>query len=91
MTRSSAVAEVPPTSASRFWNRLLGAVAVGKAALGGAGAALAIAGAFHVAAAVTAQNWLHDVQKNYLDYVAIGGGVVGGTFSILSRMIWWSR
>ena len=87
MAQSTMSTNVPPEAAPRFWKRLLGAVAVGKAALGGAGLALAIAGAFNIAAAVTAQHWLHDVQKHYLDYVALGGGVVGGAIGIATRSL----
>jgi hypothetical protein len=60
-----------------FWSKLLLVVAIGKAAVGGAGGALAFAGALNIAGAVTAQHWLRDLDRHYLDYFAYTGGVAG--------------
>jgi hypothetical protein len=70
-----------------IWRRLLTLVAIGKASVGGAGAALAIAGAFNLAAAITAQHWLKDIEKHYLDYFALGGGIIGAVGGIFSRVL----
>jgi hypothetical protein len=68
------------------WKRFLMAIAVGKAAIGGAGLALAILGAYNVAAAISAADWLHGVQHAYaLDTFAAAGGVTGAIIKMVFK------
>ncbi|HEY8162122.1 MAG TPA: hypothetical protein VIF34_07630 [Methylocystis sp.] len=68
------------------WHRFLVVIAVCKAAVGGAGAALALLGAYNVAAAISAHEWLVQVQHAYtFDAFAVGGGVVGALLKIITR------
>ncbi len=68
------------------WQKFLMIIAVGKAAIGGAGLALAILGAYNIASAVSAHDWLHAVQQSYaFDAFAAVGGAVGATLKIILR------
>lgn len=68
------------------WQKFLMVVAVCKAAIGGAGLALAILGAYNVAAAIAAHDWLVSVQHAYtLDAFAVGGGVIGALVKIIAK------
>ncbi|HEY8064631.1 MAG TPA: hypothetical protein VIF40_07860 [Methylosinus sp.] len=68
------------------WQKFLMVVAICKAAIGGAGLALAILGAYNVAAAITAHDWIVSVQHAYtLDAFALGGGVIGAALKIFTR------
>lgn len=60
-----------------FWRKFLLVVAIGKAAIAGAGLTLALLGALDIAAAITAQHWIEHVQAN-MNAITAGGGVVGG-------------
>lgn len=51
-------------------------VAVGEAAVVGAGIGVALIGAMEIATAITAQRWLAEV-KNYTDYAPLVSGAVG--------------
>jgi len=65
------------------WRRVLQAIAVGQAAIGGAGLALAFLGAYNVAAAVSTSDWLHAVQHaSALDSFAAVGAVAGAVVKI---------
>jgi len=68
-----------------FWTLLLAVVALGKAAVLGASLALAVLGAFDIAFAATASHWLDVLQKEYLNYVAIGGGFIGAVIRAFMR------
>lgn len=71
-----------------FWRKVLLTVALGKAAIAGAGAGLAILGAFDIAAAVTAREWLNEVQHAYaLNLFAIGGGVTGAVGGLVKLIL----
>lgn len=67
-----------------FWKRFLVLVAIGKAAVAGAGVALAIMGALDIAVAISAKAWLTEFKPYYLDIAAIGGGAVGAVI----RTVW---
>jgi hypothetical protein len=60
-----------------FWTRFLVIVSFAKAAVGGAGLALALLGALDVAFAVTARDFLEHMKPHLIDYAAVGGGVLG--------------
>jgi hypothetical protein len=60
-----------------FWRRLMMSVAIGKAGVGGAGAALAVLGALNIAQAVSAQHWVNGFEDHYLHWFAAGGGALG--------------
>jgi hypothetical protein len=81
-------APVPPSKPVMpipiFWKRFLVLVAIGKAAVAGAGVALAILGAMDIAFALSAKAWLSELKPYYLDVAAIGGGVVGASI----RTVW---
>jgi hypothetical protein len=65
------------------WKIVMRAIAVGKAAIGGAGLALAILGAYYVAGVVSAHDYLSAGEYHYaLNAFAAGGGIVGALFSI---------
>ena len=68
-----------------FWKQFLFIVALGKAAIAGAGFALAALGAYDVAFAITASDVLHTVQKEYLNYFALGGGALGMALKIVLK------
>ena len=61
-----------------IWKDILFFVSIGKAAVAGAGLTLAVLGAFNIAFALSASTMLHEFQHQYLDYVTLGGGVIGG-------------
>ena len=56
-----------------FYQRI---VAIGEAAIAGAGIGVALIGAAEIATAVTAQQWLMEA-KHYIDYAPLVGSVVG--------------
>ncbi len=60
-----------------FWTRLLVFVSFAKAAIAGAGVMVAVLGALDIAFAVTAKDFLDQVRPHFLDFAAVGGGVVG--------------
>lgn len=66
------------------WRRALLAVTVGKAAVTGAGLALAALGAMNIATAATAHHWLTQFEHEHLNMVAWGGGIAGG----VARIVW---
>ncbi|MEH3118280.1 MAG: hypothetical protein PGN25_12010 [Methylorubrum populi] len=66
--------QVPAT-----WRTFLTIVTIGKGALAGAGAAIALLGLYDVAAAAAAQEWLRQLKPQYIDYVTAGGGLVGAS------------
>ena len=73
---------MPPVT----WQKFLMFIAIGKAAIGGAGAGLAILGAYNVAAAISATDWIHAVQHAYaFDSIAVVGGIVGAVTKILFK------
>lgn len=61
-----------------FWRRFLCTVAIGKAAVAGASLALALLGVLGMASAITAHDAILEFQKEYVNYFAAAGGVVGG-------------
>jgi hypothetical protein len=68
------------------WQTFFKVAAVCKAAIGGAGLALALLGAWNVAAAVSAHDWLTSVQHTYaLDAFAATGGVLGAAVKLIFR------
>ena len=71
-----------------FWKRLLMVVGLAKAAVAGAGLALAILGAFDIAAAITARDLIAELKPHYLDFAAVGGGVIG--IAVRSATSWVS-
>lgn len=77
MVRSISVHPQSDIQFPMFWRNFLTFVAIGKSAVAGAGLALAALGALDIASAASASEWLHEVQKNYLNYAAIGGGITG--------------
>lgn len=64
----------------RLWRRLMMFVAVGKAAVAGAGLTLAGLGALNIAFAIAAHQWVIDFQHQYIDY-ATGGGAAAGVLA----------
>lgn len=60
-----------------FWSWFLIIVGIGKAAIAGAGVALAALGALDIAFAITARDFLHGLKPYYLDIAAAGGGIIG--------------
>jgi hypothetical protein len=75
-----------PMKIPAFWRKFLLAVAIGKAAIAGAGLALAGLGALDIAAAITAQEWLNAAQAQ-ITLITAGGGIVGGiTGWVLNRL-----
>lgn len=61
-------------------------VTVGKGAIVGAGAVLALLGALDIAFAIAAQDFLRALKPHYLDLATLGGGVIGAVVSaILNR------
>lgn len=61
-------------------------LALGKAAVAGAAAGLAVLGAFDVASAISAKEWLTAVQHAYaFDAFAATGGAVGFVWKLLVR------
>jgi hypothetical protein len=60
-----------------FWTRLLMFVSLAKAAIAGAGLAVAVLGALDIAFAVTARDFLEHIRPHFLDFAALGGGVIG--------------
>lgn len=60
------------------WRTFLTVVTICKGSLAGAGAAIALLGLYDVAAAATAQEWLHQLKPAYIDVATAGGGIVGG-------------
>lgn len=69
-----------------FWHTFLMIVAVGKAAIAGAGVALALLGALDIAAAITAQQWMQTVQDQ-INVITAVGGVAGGFLGwLLNRL-----
>ncbi|MCK1742226.1 hypothetical protein IVA80_15480 [Bradyrhizobium sp. 139] len=60
-----------------FWTRFLIFVSFAKAAVAGAGLALAALGALDVAFAITARDFLDHMRPHVLDYAAISGGILG--------------
>jgi hypothetical protein len=51
-------------------------VAIGEAAVAGAGVGVALIGAMEIATAITAQQWLAEA-KHYIDYAPLVGSAVG--------------
>ncbi len=68
---------------NNMWRNILLTIAVGKAAVAGAGLALALLGVLGVASAIGAHDTLVAFQKEYFDWVAFGGGVVGAGAKII--------
>src|SRR4051812_6158775 len=65
-------------------------VAIGEAAVVGAGVGVALIGALEIATAITAPLWLTEA-KNYIDYAPLVGGAVGaivGEWRIAWRRRW---
>jgi hypothetical protein len=60
-----------------FWTRFLAIVSLAKAAVAGAGLALAALGALDIAFAITARDFLEHIRPHILDYAAVGGGILG--------------
>ncbi|WP_453951825.1 hypothetical protein [Bradyrhizobium sp. USDA 377] len=60
-----------------FWARFLVFVSLAKAAIAGAGVAVAVLGALDIAFAATAREFLDQVRPHFLDFAAIGGGLLG--------------
>jgi hypothetical protein len=70
------------------WQKIMMIIAICKAAIGGAGLALALLGAYNVAAAVSALDFLHAVKQSYaFDLVAIAGGAIGGAVSVILKFV----
>ena len=69
-----------------FWRNLLVFVTVGKAAIAGTGLALAGLGALDIAFAITANDWLQEIQREYVNYVALGGGAIGAVGAIIKAI-----
>lgn len=67
-----------------FWRRFLLLVAIGKAAVVGAGIALAALGALDITFALTAKVWMAEIRPYYLDLAALGGGAIGAA----ARAVW---
>ncbi|RVU14030.1 hypothetical protein [Methylobacterium oryzihabitans] len=63
------------------WRTFLTIVTIGKGALAGAGAAIALLGLYDVAAAATAQEWLHQLRPASIDAATAGGGVIGAAIT----------
>lgn len=63
------------------WRTFLMIVTIAKGGLAGAGLTIALLGAYDVAAAAIAQEWLRMLKPVYLDYATAGGGLVGATIS----------
>lgn len=63
------------------WRTFLTVVTIGKGALAGAGAAIALLGLYDVAAAAAAQEWLHQLKPSYIDAATAGGGIIGGVIT----------
>lgn len=71
-----------------FWQYLLMIVSVGKAALTGAGLALASLGGLDVAFALTAQDFLNSLDLHeYLNQFAIGGSLTGVIWHVASMVL----
>lgn len=66
-----------------FWRKLLVFVTIGKGAVAGTGLALAGLGALDIAFAATANDWLQEVQRDYVNYFALGGGAVGAAWGLI--------
>jgi hydroxyethylthiazole kinase-like sugar kinase family protein len=72
LTASEGMVTVP-----KFWKTFLLVVAIGKTAVAGAGITLALLGALDIAAAITAQHWMQNVQSQ-INAITAAGGVAGG-------------
>jgi hypothetical protein len=60
------------------WQQVLAVIVICKAAIAGAGLALAILGALNIVAAISAHEWLESAKHTYaLDAFAVGGGIIG--------------
>jgi hypothetical protein len=68
-----------------FWTRFLMLVSFAKAAIAGAGLAMAALGALDIAFAITARDFLEHMKPHILDYTAVGGGVLGALAKGLLR------
>ena len=66
-----------------FWRKLLWLVAIGKSAIVGAGLVLAVLGAADIAFAITAQEMMRDIKPYYLDFAALGGGIIGAAVRVI--------
>jgi hypothetical protein len=85
MPSSAALDRSEPMQIPAFWSRFLWLVGIGKAAIAGAGVALAALGALDVAFAITAQEIMREIKPHYLDIAAIGGGLVGAIVRVFIR------
>jgi hypothetical protein len=68
-----------------FWSRFLMMVAIGKAAIAGAGLALAAMGALDIAFAITAKDLISNLRPYYFDYATFGGGALGAIWGIITN------
>lgn len=72
-----------------IWHYIMLVSAVAKASVLGASLGLALLGALDIAVAVSALEWLEQIQiELYFDKFAIGGGAIGAAGQIL-RMIFF--
>ena len=71
-----------------MWRNVLLFVAIGKAAVAGAGLAMAMLGVADLASAIGARPLLDFINKDHiLDIAALGGGVTGAAFRLLWAII----
>ena len=70
-----------------IWHYIMIAAATAKAAVVGASLGLAALGALDVAFAVSAQEWLKQIETDlYFNEFAIGGGIVGAAGQIARQI-----
>ena len=67
-----------------LWLKILNLVSIGKAAVGGAGVALALIGFVNVALALTALGPLRDISAGQLQVIAATGSLVAAFVQIAS-------
>lgn len=79
--------EFPPMTIPAFWTRFLMIIGIAKAAIAGAGLAIAVMGAFDIAAAAVAKDFLDHMRPQFLDYAAISGGVTGAAWAVVRKTI----
>jgi hypothetical protein len=68
------------------WLQFLYIVGIGKAAIAGAGVAIAILGAMDVVLAITAQDYLRPLKSSWLEEFTLFGGAVGAAWKVISLL-----
>lgn len=70
-----------------YWGNIMFLVAVGKAAVAGAGLAIAAFGLFDIALANAIGEWWRTFQSQYFDTFAGVGAIIGAVFAIVRAVL----